>query len=325
MMKIPRRNFLHLAAGAPALLAISPVAMAQAYPTRPVRLIVGFPAGGTADIAARLIGQWLSDRLGKPFIIENRPGANANIATEAVVRAPPDGHTLLAASVTNVMNAGLYKLNFDFIRDIAMVAGVLRSPLVLEVHPDVPATTVTQLIAYTRANPGKVNMASYGTGTISHVAGELFKMASGADMFHVPYRGSSPMLTDLLGGQVQAAFDNLPASIAHIRAGKLRALAVTTARPLEALPDIPTLGQFLPGFEASAWSGIGAPRNTPADIIDKLNTQINAGLADPNIKARMADIGGSAFTGSPAEFARFVGDETEKWGKVIRLANIKVE
>lgn len=324
-MKLPRRNFLHLAAGIAALPAISHVAMAQNYPTRPVRLIVGFPAGGTADISARLIGQWLSDRLGKPFIIENRPGANANIAAEAVVRAPADGYTLLAASVTNVMNAGLYKLNFDFIRDITMVSGVLRSPLVLEVHPDVPANTVTQLIAYTRANPGKVNMASYGTGTISHVAGELFKMASGADMFHVPYRGSSPMLTDLLGGQVQAAFDNLPASIAHIRAGKLRALAVTTATPLEALPDIPTLGQFLPGFEASAWSGIGAPRNTPADIIDKLNTQINAGLADPNIKARIADIGGFAFTGSPAELARFVADETEKWGKVIRLASLKVE
>jgi tripartite-type tricarboxylate transporter receptor subunit TctC len=320
-----RRTFLHLAAGAAALSALSRGARAQAYPSRPLRLIVGFPAGGTADINARLIGQWLSDRLGKPFIIENRPGANANIAAEAVVRAPPDGHTLLFATITNVMNAGLYKLNFDLIRDIAMVAGVARSPLVLEVHPDVPAISVTQLIAYTRANPRKVNMASYGTGSISHVAGELFKMASGADMFHVPYRGSSPMLTDLLGGQVQVAFDNLPASIAHIRAGKLRALAVTTATRLEALPDIPTLDEFLPGFEATTWGGIGAPRNTSADIIDRLNKEINAGLADAQIKARLADLGGLPMPTTPTNFGKFVADETEKWAKVIRAAKIKPE
>jgi len=322
-MKRRRRKFLHLAACAVALPALSRIASAQSYPARPVRLIVGFPAGGTSDIGARLMARWLSDRLGQPFIVENRPGAGTNIATEAVVRSPADGYTLLAATSTNDINATLYKLNFNFIRDIAMVAGITRSPLVLEVHPAVPVKTILEFVAYAKANPGKINLASYGTGTISQVAGELFKMQTGVDMLHVPYRGSAPLVTDLLGGQVQAAFDNLPASIEHIRAGKLRALAVTTASRSEALPEIPTVGEFLPGFEASAWGGVGAPKKTPADIIDKLNKEINAGLADPKIKAQIANLGAMVFTGSPADLERLVADETEKWGKVIRAANIK--
>jgi tripartite-type tricarboxylate transporter receptor subunit TctC len=325
-LKLPRRQFLHLAAGAAALPGVSRVARAQTYPTRPVHIIVGFAAGGTTDIAARLLGQSLSERLGQPFVIENRPGASSNVATEAVVRAPADGYTLLAATGTNTVNGTLYeKLTFSFVRDIAMVAGIIQSPLVLEANPAVPVRTVPELIAYAKANPGKINMASFGTGTVSHVTGELFKLRAGINMLHVPYRGSAPMLIDLLGGQVEVAFDNLPASIEYIRAGKLRPLAVTTAARSEALPDIPTMGDFLPGFEASAWAGVGAAKNTPPEIIDKLNMEINASLAEPRMKARLAELGGTGLIGSPADFGKLVADETEKWGKVIRAANIKPE
>jgi tripartite-type tricarboxylate transporter receptor subunit TctC len=325
-MKLPRRTFLHLATGAAVLPALSRIARAQAYPTRPVRIIVGWPAGGTTDIATRLMGQWLSERLGQPFVIENRPGAASNIGTEAVVRAPADGYTLLAVTATNTVNATLYdKLNFSLNRDIATIAGILRSPLVLEVHPAVPVNTVPEFIAYAKANSGKIGMASFGTGTTSHVAGELFKMTAGIHMLHVPYRGSAPMVTDLLGGQVQVAFDNLPASIEHIRAGKLRPLAVTTATRSEALPNIPTMSEFLPGYEASAWIAVGVPSGTPAEIVNKLNKEINAGLADPKIRARIADIGGTVLAGSAAEVGKLIAEETEKWGKVIRAANIKPE
>jgi tripartite-type tricarboxylate transporter receptor subunit TctC len=326
-MKLPhRRQFLHLAAGAAALPAASRLVWAQAYPSRPVRLIVGFSAGGTTDIISRLIGQWLSERLSQQFIIENRPGASANLATEAVVRAPPDGYTLLAVVATNAINATLYdKLSFNLNRDIAPVAGLIRSPLVLEVHPSVPVKSVPEFVAYAKANPGRVTMASFGVGSTSHVAGELFKMMTGVDLLHVPYRGSGPMLTDLVGGQVQMAFDNLPASIEHIRAGKLRALAVATAMRSEVLPNIPTVADFLPGYEASAWNGVGVPKGTPAEIIDKLNKEINAALADPRIRARIAELGAAAFPTSPSEFGKFVADETEKWAKVIRTANIKPE
>jgi tripartite-type tricarboxylate transporter receptor subunit TctC len=323
-MKLPRRTFLHLATGAAVLPALSRIARAQAYPTRPVRIIVGWPAGGTTDIATRLMGQWLSERLGQPFVIENRPGAASNIGTEAVVRAPADGYTLLAVTATNTVNATLYdKLNFSLNRDIATIAGILRSPLVLEVHPAVPVNTVPEFIAYAKANSGKIGMASFGTGTTSHVAGELFKMTAGIHMLHVPYRGSAPMVTDLLGGQVQVAFDNLPASIEHIRAGKLRPLAVTTATRSEALPNIPTMSEFLPGYEASAWIAVGVPSGTPAEIVNKLNKEINAGLADPKIRARIADIGGTVLAGSAAEVGKLIAEETEKWAKVIRAANIK--
>jgi len=325
-MKRPRRRFLHLAAGAAALSTVSRIARAQAYPTRPVRIIVGFAAGGTTDIISRLIGQWLSERLGEQFIIENRPGASANLATEAVVRAPADGYTLLALVATNAINATLYdKLSFNLTRDIAPVAGLIRSPLVLEVHPSVPVKTVPEFVAYAKANPGKITMASFGTGSTSHVAGELFKMMAGVNLLHVPYRGSGPMLTDLLGGQVQMTFDNLPASIEHIRAGKLRALAVATAMRSEVLPDIPTVADFLPGYEASAWNGVGVPKDTPAEIIDKLNNEINAALADPKIKARIAELGAAVFPSSPSEFGKFIADETDKWAKVVKFAGIKPE
>jgi tripartite-type tricarboxylate transporter receptor subunit TctC len=323
-MTLPRRRFLQLAAAT--LPAVSHSAWAQAWPSRPLRLVVGFPAGGTTDIAARLIGQWLSDRLGQPVVIENRPGAGANLAAETVVRAPPDGYTLLAATSSNVINTTFYeKLSFNFVRDVAMVAGVTRSPLVLEVHPSLPVKSVPELIAHAKANPGKIALASFGTGTTSHVAGELFKMTAGVDLFHVPYRGSAPLVTDLLSGLVQAAFDNLPASIEHIRAGKLRALAVGTAERSQALPDVPTVAEFLPGFEASAWVAVAAPKATPAEIVERLNREINAGLADPRIKARLAELGGTVFVGTPADFDRLVAEQTEKWGKVIRAANIKAE
>ena len=323
-MKLPRRRFLQLAAGAAALPAH--VARAQTYPTRPVRIIVGFPAGGGVDTVARLMGQWLSERLGQQFIVENRPGAGSNIAAEAVVRASPDGHTLLQLNVTNAINATLYeKLNFDIVRDIAPVAGIIRVPLVMVVHPAVPAQTVSAFIAYAKANPGKINMASAGNGTPQHVAGELFKMMAGVDMIHVPYRGDAPALTDLIGGQVQVMFDTTPASIGHIRAGQIRPLAVTTAIRSEALPEIPTVAEFVPGYEASSWYGVGAPKNTPAQVVDKLNKEINAGLYDPKMKARLADFDGLALTGSPADFGRLIADETEKLGKVIRAANIKAE
>jgi tripartite-type tricarboxylate transporter receptor subunit TctC len=307
-MKLPRRKFLHLAAGAAALPALSRFAWAQTYPTRPVHIIVGFSAGGTTDIGARLIAQWLSERLGRPFVIENRPGVGTHVATEAVVRAPADGYTLLMVTGANAINASLYdKLNYNFVRDIAPVASVIRSPFVLEVYPAVPVKTVPELIAYAKANPGKINMASFGIGSASHLSGEMFKTITGIEMLHVPYRGSAPMVIDLLSGQVQLAFDNLPASIEQIRAGKLRPLAVTTATRSEALPDVPALGEILPGYEASAWIGVGAPKNTPAEIIDKLNKEINAALADPKIKARFADLSGTVVAGSPADFGNLIG------------------
>jgi tripartite-type tricarboxylate transporter receptor subunit TctC len=325
-MKLPRRGFLHLAAGAAALPAAARMASAQGYPTRPVRLIVGTPPGGPQDIVARLMGQWLSERLGQPFIIESRPGAGTNIGTESVVKSPPDGYTLLLVNAASAINATLYtKLNFNFIRDIAPVAGITREPLVMQVNPAVPAKTVSEFIAYAKTAPGKINLASGGSGAPSHIAGELFKMMAGVDLMHVPYRGAAPALTDLLGGQVQVYFGPMPSSIEHIKAGKLRALAVTTATRSETMPDLPTIGDVLPGYEASTWYGIGAPRNTPAEIIERLNSEINAGLADPKMKARFADLGGTAFSGAPAAFGKFIADETEKWGKVIRFAGIKSE
>jgi tripartite-type tricarboxylate transporter receptor subunit TctC len=318
-MKLPRRNFLHLAAGAAALPAVSCFAWAQAYPSRPVRVVVPFAAGGPGDILARLIGQWLSERFGQPFVIENRPGGGSNIGTEAVVRAPGDGYSLLLASGANAINAALYeKLNFNFIRDIAPVASIIRTPLVMVVNPSVPAKTVPEFIAYAKANPGKINMASGGTGTGTHIAGELFKMMAGVDMVHVPYRGGGPALTDLLGGQMQVYFPTTVTSIEYIRAGRLRALAVTTATRSDALPDLPTVSEFVPGYEASFCTGIGAPRNTPAEIIDKLNMEINAGLADPKLKARLTDLGGTVLALSPAEFGKLIADETDKWAKVVK-------
>jgi tripartite-type tricarboxylate transporter receptor subunit TctC len=320
-MKLPRRNFLHLAAGAAALPAVSRIARAQAYPSRPVRLIVGFAPGGTTDSTARLIGQWLSERLGQQFVIENRTGAATNIATEAVVRAPADGYTLLLVTASNAINATLYdKLSFDFIRDIAPVAGIIRYPLVMQVNPSFPAKTVPEFISYVKSNPGKISYGSGGYGTSIHVASELFKMMAGVDMTHVPYRGGAPAMTDLMAGQVQVVFNPVPESMEFIKAGKLRPLAVTTATRSEVLPDVPTVGDFVPGYEASALQGIGAPKNTPAEIIDKLNTEINAALADPNMKARLADLGGDVLALSPADFGKLIADETEKWGKVIRAA-----
>jgi tripartite-type tricarboxylate transporter receptor subunit TctC len=325
-MKLPRRTFLHLAAGAVALPAVSWIAWAQAYPSRPVRIIVGAAPSGTFDIMARLIGQWLSERLGQPFVIENRPGAGSNIGTESVVRASADGYTLLLVGVPNAINATLYdKLNFNFIRDIAAVAGIDREPLVMVVNPSVPAKTVPEFIAYAKGNPGKISMASAGNGTPSHVSGELFKMMAGVNMVHVPYRGGGPALVDLLGGQVQVMFPTMSSVIEYIRAGRLRALAVTTATRSDALPQIPTVSDFVPGFEASFWTGLGAPKNTPADIVDKLNKEINAGLVDPKLKARFADLGAAAFPGSSSDFAKFIATETEKWGKVVKFAGIKAE
>jgi tripartite-type tricarboxylate transporter receptor subunit TctC len=325
-MTLPRRQFLHLAAGAAVVPAVSRFAWAQTYPTRPVRVIVGFPAGGASDILARLLGQALTERVGQTCIIENRPGAGTNIGTELVVRAPPDGYTLLLVSVSNVINATLYdRLNFNFNRDIAPIAGIVRQPALMMVNPSVPAKTVPEFIAYAKANPSRVNYASIGIGTSNHVAGELFKMMTGVNMVHVPYRGGAPALTDLIGGQVQVMFIGPVGSIEYIREGKLRALAVTTATRVEALPDIPTVGEFVPGFEASSWFGIGAPRSTPPEIADKLNKEINAVLAEPKIKTRLADLGGTALAGSPADFGKLIVEETEKWGKVIRAANIKPE
>jgi tripartite-type tricarboxylate transporter receptor subunit TctC len=325
-MKLSRRTFLHLAAGAAALPAMSRMAWAQSYPTRPVRIIVGFSAGGPIDILARLIGQWLSERLGQPFVIESRPGAGGNIATEAVVHAPADGYTLLGVTSANTINTTLYdKLSFNFIRDIAPVAGIIRVPQVIEVNPSLPVTTVPEFIAYTKANPGKLNMASAGNGTVQHVAGELFKVMTGVAMQHVPYRGQAPALVDLLGGQAQVMFDTVPASMQYLRSGKLRPLAVTTAARAEALPELPTVADFVPGYESSALYGIAAPRNTPTEIVDKLNREINAALADPTMKARLADLGGSVLAGSAAEFGKLITEETDKWAKVIRAANIKAE
>jgi tripartite-type tricarboxylate transporter receptor subunit TctC len=326
-MKLPhRRHLLHLVAGAAALTAVSRIAKAQAYPSRPVRIVVGFAAGQAIDIIVRLISQWLSEQFGQQFIIENRPGAGGNIATEFVVRAPPDGYTLLAVGANNMINATLYEnLNFQFIRDIAPIASIMRVPQVMEVNPSFPAKTVPDFIAYAKANPGKINMASAGNGSPTHLAGELFKMMTGVNIIHVPYRGSPPALTDLLAGQVQVMFDNVASSIEHIKAGRLRPLAVTASTRWEGLPDIPTVGDFVPGFETNAWAGIGAPKDTPPEIIDKLNKAINAALADPKIKARLADLGGSVVALSPAEYGKRIADETEKWAKVIRTANIKAE
>jgi tripartite-type tricarboxylate transporter receptor subunit TctC len=323
-MKLPHRTFLHLAAGAAALPAVSPIARAQAYPTRPVRLIVPFGPAGASDITARLIGQWLSERLGQQFVIENRPGAGGNIGTEAVVRAAPDGYTLLYVTTPNAVNATLYdKLNFNFIRDIAPVAPIVRFPYIMVVNPSVPAKTLPEFIAYAKANPGKINMASPGIGSTPHVNGELFKVMTGTNMVHVPYRSAAAVMTDLLSGQVQLYFGTTASSLEYVRTGKLRALAVTIERRLDALPDIPTVGDFVPGYEATNWYGIGAPRNTPAEVIEKLNKETNAGLADPKIKARLADLGSMPIPMSPSDFGKLIANETEKWGKVIRAANIK--
>src|SRR5262245_42328755 len=325
-MKLPRRKFLHLAAGAAALPAVARFAFAQAYPSRPVHWIVGFAPGGSADIVARLMGQWLSERLGQSFIIENRTGAATNIAAEAVVRAPADGYTLLFVTATNAINTTLYeKLSFNLTRDIVPVASLIRAPSVLEVNPSVPAKTVPEFITYAKANPGKINFASGGIGTTSHVFGELFKFMTGINLVHVPYRGAAPAVSDLLAGQVQVFFDPMPNPIEYIRAGKVRPLAITSATRSEALPDVPTISEFVPGYEANFWYGLGAPKATPAEIVDKLNTEVNAGLADPKMKARLADLGGVALPGSPADFGKHVADETEKWGKVIKNAGIKAE
>jgi tripartite-type tricarboxylate transporter receptor subunit TctC len=325
-MKLPRRTFLHLAGGAAALTAVSQLARAQAYPTRPVRWIVPFSPGGPFDIVARPMAQWLTERLGQEFVIDNRPGAGGNIGTEAVVRAPADGYTLLMAGTFNAINATLYdKLNHNFIRDIAPVGTITRQPNVIVVNPSFPAKTVPEFIAYAKANPGKINFATGGVGSSPHVSGELLKTMAGINMIHVPYRGATPAITDLIAGQVHVVLTAPFGVIEHIRAGKLRALAVTTATSSEALPDVPPVGDFVPGFEATAWFGVGAPRKTPTEIVDKLNQEFNAALADPRMKARIAGLGGSPLPMTPAQFGRLIVDETEKWGKVIRAANIKPE
>ena len=325
-MKLPRRNFLHLAAGAAALPAVPRLAWAQAYPSRPVRVIVPFAPAGTTDILARLIGQWLSERLGQQFVIENRPGASTIIGTEAVVRAPADGYTLLLVGTPSAINATLFeKLSYNFLRDIAPVAGIMRVPNVMVVHPSFPAKTVPELIAYAKANPGKINQASPGAGTSTHMAGELFKAMTGTDIVQVQYRGNAPALTDLLAGQVQLGFDTMPASIEYIRAGKLRALAVSTLARSQALSDVPTVNEFVPGYESSGYFGLGVPKNTPLAIVERLNGQINAGLADSTLKPRLADLGAMTLAGSPADFGKLIAEETDKWAKVIRAANIKPE
>jgi tripartite-type tricarboxylate transporter receptor subunit TctC len=325
-MPFPRRQILKLAAAAIAAPAVARGAWAQGYPTRPVRLIIGYTPGGSADITARLMGQWLTERMGQPFVVESRPGGGTNIATEAVVRAAPDGYTLLLVAPANAINATLYeKLNYDFIRDTVPIAGLNRFPNVMEVNPAVPAKTVPEFIAYAKANPGKINYASSGNGSTIHMSAELFKMMAGVDLVHVPYRGSAPALTDMLAGQVQVMFDNLPTSIEHIRTGKLRPLAITSTTRSELLPDVPTVADFVPGYESSAWYGVGAPKGTPAEIVDRLNREINAILADPKAKARVAEMGATLITGSPADFGRLVADETEKWGKVVKFAGAKAD
>ena len=325
-MNRPRRQFLRLIAGAAALSASSRTTRAQTYPSRPIRWVVGFAPGGGNDIVARLMGQWLSERTGQPFIIENRPGGGTNIATEAVVNAPPDGYTFLLAGLPNASNASLFgKLNFNFIRDITPVAGIVRIPNVIVVNPSVPAKTVPELIAYAKANPGKINMASAGSASAGHLAGELFKMMADVNFVHVPYRGNGPALSDLLGGQVEVLFASLPSSIEYIKAGKLRGIAMTSAKRSDALPELPTIGEYVPGYEMSAWFGVGVPKGTPAEVIDKINKEINAGLADPKMKERFTDLGGIAIGGSPADFGALIADETAKWAKVIRAANIKAD
>lgn len=324
-MKPGRREFLHLSGAAITLSAVPCIAQAQRYPTHPIRWIVGFPPGGAADIVARLIGQWLSGQLGQPIIVENRTGAGSNIATEAVVKAPADGYTLLMLTVSNAINAALYdNLNFNLVRDIAPVASIYRGTFVMVINPSVPATTVPEFIAYAKSHPGKISMASGGNATMGHVAGVLFNMLTGVEMVHVPYRGDAPALTDVLGGQVQVTFALLPSSIGYIRAGTLRALAVTTAMRSQVLPDIPSVGEFVPGYEVSAWFGIGVPNNTPAEIVGKLNSEINAALADPKIKARLADEGGGQLALSPTDFGKLIAEETEKWAKVVKFSGAHV-
>jgi tripartite-type tricarboxylate transporter receptor subunit TctC len=326
MLKLPRRDFLRLAAGAATLPAVSRLAQADGYPSRPVRLVVGFAAAGTTDIGARLMAQWLSDHMGQQFIVENRPGGGSSIAADYVVRAPADGYTLLVSTVANAINTSFYQnLSFDFARDIAAVGNLFRVPLVMEVNPSLPARTVTEFITYAKANPGKITMASSGVGTSGHISAELFGMMAGIKMVHVPYRGAGPALVDVIGGQCQVIFDLLPSSIGYIRAGSLRALAVTTAARSEALPDVAVLADFVPGYEASAWIGIGAPRDTPVELVDRLNKEINGGLADPGLKARFAELGGTVDPGTPGEFAKFITSETEKWEQVIKFANIKAD
>jgi tripartite-type tricarboxylate transporter receptor subunit TctC len=323
-MKLRRRQFLHLATGAAALPGVSRVAWAQSYPTRPVHIIVGFAAGGPNDISARLIGQWLSERLGQQFVVENRPGAGSNVATEFVARAPADGYTLLLVAAPAAINATLYdNLSFNFIRDIAPVAGIVRAPEVMVVNPSVPAKAVPEFVAYAKANPGKINLATASNGTVPHLAGELFKFMAGVDLVRVGYRGGGPALVDLLGGQVQVMFEPTLSTLPYIRTGKLRALAVTSATRSAALPDVPTVGEFVPGYEAAAWFGIGAPKNTPTEIIEKLNKAVNAGLADPKMNERLADLGGESMLMTPAEFGKLIVDETDKWAKVIKLTGIK--
>jgi tripartite-type tricarboxylate transporter receptor subunit TctC len=325
-MKLRRRQFLHLAAGAATLPAASRMAQAQTYPTRPVRLIVAVAAGGGADIVTRLMGQWLSERLGQQFIVENRPGGGTNIGTEMVVHAAADGYTLLQVNLAHAINATLYdKLNYNFLRDIAPVAGIVGVSNVVEIHPSVPAKTLPEFIAYAKANPGKINMGSAGNGSSSHMAGELFKMLAGVNLVHVPYRGQGPAMTDLLGGQLQVIFATTPGTTEYVRIGKLRALAVTTRVRAEALPDVPTVADFVPGYEASQWYGFGAPKNTPPEIIEQLNKAVNAALADPRMKARLADFGGTVMPGSPADFGKLIAEETEKWGKVVKFAGIKAD
>jgi tripartite-type tricarboxylate transporter receptor subunit TctC len=325
-MKTPRRQFLRLAAGAAALPAVSRLAQAQAYPTRPVRLIVAVAAGGGADIVTRLMGQWLSERLGQQFIVENRPGGGTNIGTEMVVHAPADGYTLLQVNLAHAINATLYdKLNYNFLRDIAPVAGIVGVSNVVEIHPSVPAKTLPEFIAYAKANPGKINMGSAGNGSSSHMAGELFKMLAGVNLVHVPYRGQGPAMTDLLGGQLQVIFATTPGTTEYVRIGKLRALAVTTRARAEALPEVPTVADFVPGYEASQWYGFGAPKNTPPEIIERLNKAVNAALVDPKMKARLADFGGTVMPGSPTDFGKLIAEETEKWGKVVKFAGIKAD
>lgn len=325
-MKFLRRDLLRLASGIAAASALPRDAFALDYPTRPTRIIAGFAAGGGVDITARLIGQWLADHLGQPFVVENRTGAGGNIGTEAVVNSAPDGYTLLLATVPNAVNASLYdNLKFNFVRDISPIAGVIRVPMVVLVHPDVPAKTIPEFIAYAKANPGKVNMASAGSGSAPHMAGELFKMMAGVDMVHVPYRGQGPAMTDLIGGQVQILFAAAPGTADYVKTGKLRALAVTTATRMPELPEVPTVGDFVAGYEASQWYGFAAPKNTPAEIVDKLNKEINVAMADSGMKSRLAAIGGETIPGSPADFGKLISDETEKWGKVVRTAGIKPE
>jgi tripartite-type tricarboxylate transporter receptor subunit TctC len=325
-MRLHRRKFLKLAGAGAAAAALPRRASAEDYPARPVRIVAGFAAGGGVDITARLIGQWLADRLGQSFVIENRPGAGGNIGTEAVVNAAADGYTLLLATVPNAVNASLYeKLNFVFLRDIAPIAGIIRVPMVILLNPSVPATTVPEFIGYAKANPGKINMASAGNGSAPHMAGELFKMMAGVNLVHIPYRGQGPALTDLLGGDVQVLFATAPGTTDYIRTGKLRALAVTSAARAEVLPELPTVADFVPGYEASQWYGLAAPKNTPAEIVGRLNREINAAIADPGMKARLAALGGEPLPGSPADFGRLIAEETDKWAKVVRAAGIKPE